>query len=48
MIIFGLKNRVANEWRDKQELDHTNSDGSFAEANRAAVMAALAAKHDAE
>lgn len=29
MLIFGLKNRVADEWRDKRELDHQSSDGSM-------------------
>ena len=27
--IFGLKNRSADEWRDKRETDHTSSDGSM-------------------
>jgi hypothetical protein len=27
--IFALKNRGCDEWRDKQELDHTSSDGSM-------------------
>ena len=29
MVIFGLKNRVADEWRDKREVDNTSSDGSM-------------------
>lgn len=29
MAIFGLKNRVAGEWRDKQEIDHSSKDGSM-------------------
>lgn len=29
MVIFGLKNMGADDWRDKQELDHTSSDGSM-------------------
>lgn len=29
VVIFGLKNRVADEWRDKQEYDHRSSDGSM-------------------
>ena len=29
MVIFGLKNRVADEWRDKQEHAHTSPDGSM-------------------
>jgi hypothetical protein len=28
--IFGLKNRVADDWRDKREVDNTSSDGSMA------------------
>lgn len=27
--IFWLKNRRSSEWRDKQEVDHTSSDGSM-------------------
>lgn len=27
--IFGLKNRSADEWRDKRDYDHTSSDGSM-------------------
>lgn len=27
--IFGLKNRSADEWRDKRETDHMSSDGSM-------------------
>jgi hypothetical protein len=29
VAIFGLKNRVADEWRDKQEIDHRSPDGSM-------------------
>ena len=29
VVIFGLKNRVADEWRDKVEQDLTSSDGSM-------------------
>ena len=28
-VIFALKNRVADEWRDKQEHDHRSGDGSM-------------------
>jgi len=28
--IFGLKNRAADDWRDKRDIDHTSSDGSLA------------------
>ena len=28
-VIFGLKNMAAEDWRDKQEVDHTSSDGSL-------------------
>jgi len=28
--IFGLKNRVADDWRDKRDVDHSSSDGSMA------------------
>ena len=27
--IFGLKNRVVDDWRDKRDMDHTSSDGSM-------------------
>lgn len=30
--IFWLKNRRKDEWRDKQEVDHTSSDGSMTPA----------------
>ena len=30
LVIFGLKNMAPDEWRDKQELDHTSSDKSMA------------------
>ncbi|MEW4469017.1 hypothetical protein AB1K62_14415 [Parasphingorhabdus sp. JC815] len=30
--IFGLKNRVADDWREKQEVDHQSSDGSMTPA----------------
>lgn len=29
VIIFGLKNRVAAEWRDRHEVDHRSGDGSM-------------------
>ena len=29
LVIFGLKNMSPDDWRDKQELDHTSSDGSM-------------------
>lgn len=29
MAVFGLKNMGRDEWSDKQELDHTSSDGSM-------------------
>lgn len=32
VVIFALKNRVADEWRDKQEVDHTSSDKSMSPA----------------
>lgn len=28
-VIFGLKNMAADDWRDKQEVDHLSSDGSM-------------------
>ncbi len=28
-VIFGLKNMAPEDWRDKQEIDHTSSDGSM-------------------
>lgn len=45
--IFWLKNRQPAKWRDKQEVDHTSSDGSMSPQDAgAAVLAALRAKHD--
>ena len=29
LTVFGLKNRVADEWRDRRENDHTSSDGTM-------------------
>lgn len=47
--IFGVKNRVADEWRDKHEIDHRSPDGSMSPAlHQGAVLAALSRKHDAE
>jgi hypothetical protein len=28
-IIFGLKNRAADDWRDKRDIDHSSTDGSM-------------------
>lgn len=29
LVIFGLKNMAAEDWREKHNLDHTSSDGSM-------------------
>lgn len=29
LVIFGLKNMSPDDWRDKQEVDHSSSDGSM-------------------
>lgn len=29
LVIFGLKNMGAEDWREKQEIDHTSTDGSM-------------------
>lgn len=29
LVIFGLKNMAADDWREKQELEHTSPDGSM-------------------
>lgn len=29
LAVFGMKNMAPDDWRDKQELDHTSSDGSL-------------------
>lgn len=29
LIIFGLKNMAPDEWADKQQIDHSSSDGSM-------------------
>ncbi len=41
--IFGVKNRSTEDWRDKQEVDHTSSDGSLA-PSRIIIEAARAEK----
>lgn len=47
LVIFGLKNMAAEEWRDKQEIDHRSGDGSMSPKDHsAAVLAALKAKHE--
>lgn len=46
LVIFGLKNMAADDWRDKQEVDHRSGDGSMSpKDSSAAVLAALEAKH---
>lgn len=37
--IFWLKNRRKDDWRDKQELDHTSSDGSMTPPTRIELVA---------
>lgn len=39
--IFGLKNRAADDWRDKRDHDHTSSDGTM----RPQVIEIVAAKN---
>jgi len=29
LVIFGLKNMAAEDWREKQEIDHRNPDGTM-------------------
>ena len=29
LVIFGLKNMAAEDWREKQEIDHRSTDGSM-------------------
>ena len=38
--IFGVKNRSTEDWRDKQEVDHTSSDGSMSPPTRIIIEAA--------
>ena len=46
LCIFGLKNMAAEDWREKQEVDHTSSDGSMTpKDNSQAVIEALRNKH---
>lgn len=33
LVIFGLKNMAADDWREKQELAHTSPDGSMSPKN---------------
>jgi len=37
--IFGLKNRCAEEWRDRREMDHQSSDGTMTPPNRIELVA---------
>ena len=37
LVIFGLKNMAAEDWRDKQELDHTSSDGTMKPVDRITI-----------
>lgn len=47
LVIFGLKNMAADDWRDKQEIDHRSPDGSMTPRDSgAAVLDALRRKHD--
>ena len=46
LVIFGLKNMAADDWREKQEIDHRSGDQSMSpKDSSAAVLAALEAKH---
>lgn len=29
LVVFGLKNMAQEDWRDKQEIDHSSADGSM-------------------
>lgn len=40
LVIFGLKNMSADDWREKQEFDHTSSDGSMVAPTRIIIEAA--------
>lgn len=45
-VFFWLKTRA--RWSERQEIDHTSSDGTMSpKDNQTAVLAALARKHDA-
>lgn len=47
LVIFGLKNMAAEDWREKQEIDHKSSDGSMTPKDHtAAVLNAIKAKHE--
>lgn len=46
LVIFGLKNMAADDWREKQEIDHRSGDQSMSPKDAsAAVLAALEKKH---
>lgn len=47
LVIFGLKNMAAEDWREKQEIDHTTA-GQPMQSVQDAVLAALKAKHEPE
>lgn len=38
--IFGVKNRSREEWRDRQEVDHSSSDGTMIPPTRIIIEAA--------
>lgn len=48
LVIFGLKNMSADDWRDKQEIDHRSGDGSMTPKGLDGFYADVAAKTDAE
>lgn len=39
VTIFALKNRVADEWRERQEVDHQSSDGTMSPPSRIELVA---------
>lgn len=47
LVIFGLKNMAAEDWRDKQEIDHRSGDGSMTPKGLDGFYADVDAKTDA-
>lgn len=48
LVIFGLKNMAADDWREKQEIDLSSSDGSMTPKGLDGFYADVASKTDAK
>ena len=48
LVIFGLKNMAADDWREKQELAHTSPDGSLGPSRIEIVAPSMCDNDDTE